>query len=497
MLRLACLALSLATFASAASRPNLLVFLVDDMGVMDSSVPFLTGPGGEPEIHPLNRFYRTPSMERLAARGIRFEQFYANSVCSPTRVSILTGQSSARHHTTQWINPSGNNHGPLGPRDWQWKGISERHQTLPGLLQAAGYRTIHAGKAHFGPEGSFGEKPDRFGFDVNIGGGAMGQPGSYYGRDDFGWKKGRKTHAVPDLGKYHGQDIYLTEALTLEMGAAIRGAVEADQPFFAYMAYYAVHAPFQPNRKYAAHYADAGRPPAARDFATMIEGMDASVGEILGLLDDLGVAEDTLVLFLGDNGTDAPLGGIDEIACAAPLRGKKGTHHEGGMRVPFIAAWARPAADSPLQKRLPIAAGTLSREVADVTDIFPTLLHLAEVGFRQPVDGDDLAPALAGGTLERTPRFLMHFPHAHRSSYFTVYREGDWKLVYHYTRKPGERCELFHLGRDPSESNDRAEAEPGVRKRMVAAMAEALEEAGAQYPRKAKDSEEPLKPVVR
>ena len=114
----------------AAARPNILVFLVDDMGVMDTSVPFLTGADGKPEAHPLNKFYRTPNMERLAQRGIRFEQFYANSVCSPTRVTLMTGQSSARHHTTQWIKPESNNAGPFGPRNWQWKGITRKHRTL-------------------------------------------------------------------------------------------------------------------------------------------------------------------------------------------------------------------------------------------------------------------------------------------------------------------------------------------------------------------------------
>lgn len=201
----------------AAEKPNILVFLVDDMGLMDTSVPFLTDGKGKPEVHPLNKFYRTPHMEDLASRGMRFEQFYANSVCSPTRVSIMTGKSSARHHTTQWIRSEGNNRGSQGPADWQWEGITKEDQTMAGLLSKAGYRTIYAGKAHFGPFESYGEYPDNFGFDVNVGGCSYGQPGSYYGQDSFGWKKGNKSRAVPHLEKYHGKDIYLTEALTLEM----------------------------------------------------------------------------------------------------------------------------------------------------------------------------------------------------------------------------------------------------------------------------------------
>ena len=103
------LSFSLAGFLDAAKKPNILVFLVDDMGLMDTSVPHLTDGNGQPKVHPLNKFYRTPGMELLASKGTRFETFYANSVCSPTRVSIMTGQSSARHHTTQWIRSEGNN----------------------------------------------------------------------------------------------------------------------------------------------------------------------------------------------------------------------------------------------------------------------------------------------------------------------------------------------------------------------------------------------------
>ncbi len=496
MRHLACFILALTLFASAAERPNLLVFLVDDMGLMDSSVPFLAAKDGEPETHPLNRLYRTPSMERLAKQGIRFETFYANSVCSPTRISIMTGQSSARHHSTQWIRSEGNNRGPQGPPEWRWEGITREDQTLPGLLKGAGYRTIHVGKAHFGPIGAFGEFPANFGFDVNIGGCSYGQPGSYYGKDGFGWIKGNKQRAVPDLESYHGKDIYLTEALTMEMNRAIGDAVAGGKPFFAYMAYYAVHAPFQPNHRYLDHYAGADVPKNAKAFATMIENMDASVGHILDHLGQLGVAEETLCLFLGDNGSDAPLGRDHEVASSAPLRGKKGTHYEGGMRVPFIAGWAKPDPGHPLQQRLPITAGTLSRQAADVTDIFPTLLKLAGVEYRQPIDGDNLAPALAGGKLDREAEWLMHFPHPHRSSYFTVYRKGDWKLIYHYTKPAGKRCELFNLAEDRSEQRDLAQEMPEVRKRMIASMIQALDDAGAQYPVESKDSAAPLKPVV-
>jgi arylsulfatase A-like enzyme len=189
------------------------------------------------------------------------------------------------------------------------------------------------------------------------------------------------------------------------------------------------------------------------------------------------------VLFLGDNGTDAPLGKEHEVACAAPLRGKKGTHYEGGMRVPFIAAWARPDSENAIQKRLPIPAHTLNRQVGMITDVFPTVLKLVGVPFAGPVDGEDLSPLLKGGSSATKRAFLMHFPHDHRSSYFTVFREGDWKLVYHYREPAGQRCELFDLANDRAESTNLAAQEPGQRDRMISAMAEALKAANAQYAR--------------
>ena len=148
------------TQLAAADKPNILVVLVDDMGLMDSSVPFLTDASGAAAVHPLNQHYRTPNMERLAANGSRFAQFYAHSVCSPSRISLMTGHNSARHHTTQWIRPGSRNSERNSPPAWQWPGLSEGQQTLVGLLHGHGYRTIHAGKGHFGPDGHHAELPD-------------------------------------------------------------------------------------------------------------------------------------------------------------------------------------------------------------------------------------------------------------------------------------------------------------------------------------------------
>ncbi|MCS6864085.1 MAG: sulfatase [Gemmataceae bacterium] len=493
----------LAMAAPALARPNIVVVLVDDMGVMDTSVPFLTDARGQPKVYPLNEFYRTPNMQRLADRGIRFSDFSSMSVCSPTRISLLTGQNAARHRTTNWINPDRDNGGPAGPPTWNWKGLKKTDVTLARLLQAAGYRTIHIGKGHFGPRNSEGEEPKNLGFDINVGGCSIGAPGSYYGQHNYDNPKGQVLRAVPHLDKYHGTETFLTEALTREAKAHIRAAVDEKKPFFLYFAHYAVHAPFQADPRFAAHYKNSGRPANAQAFATLIEGMDHSLGAILDHLEQLGVAEETIVFFLGDNGTDAPVGGPHEVASAAPLRGKKGSHYEGGTRVPFIAAWAKPKAHHPLQKPLPIPAGAIQTQPAAVYDLFPTILNLAgvEVPKDHVIDGAQLNRLLTGQS-DPTRRFtfLMHYPHApHRTDYFTTYREGDWKVIYHYF--PSEvsdnsHYELFHLATDPFESKNLAATEPEQLRAMMKGLVAALERQQALYPVDPHDKKTPQKPKI-
>ena len=392
----------------AADAPNIMIFLVDDMGVMDTSVPFLTDDEGKPKRYPLNDYYRTPSMERLANQGIRFSQFYAMSVCSPTRVSIMTGQNAARHRTTNWINPDQNNAGPNGAPDWNWEGLKMGDVTLPGVLKKQGYRTIHVGKGHFGPRAYEGSDPANLGFEVNVAGASIGAPGSYYGMQNFdrakkpNAKPGRGSMAVLGLEKYHGQDIFLSEALTLEAKDRVAQSLKEEKPFYLYFAHYAVHAPFDADPRFADHYKDSGKPASAQAFATLIEGMDKSLGDMLDYFWEAGVAENTLVFFLGDNGSDAPLGDQHVVACAEPLRGKKGAHYEGGMRVPFIAAWAKPNPENAFQKRLPIPAGAIQGQVGNVTDLYPTLMELVGGGEKSLnpdghiVDGKSLKTLISG-----------------------------------------------------------------------------------------------------
>ncbi len=496
----------IAVLHSAESKPtppNIVVFLVDDMGIMDTSVPFLTDAAGAPKRYPLNSFYRTPNMARLAARGIRFNNFCAMSVCSPTRVSIMSGQNAARHGTTNWINPDKNNRGPFGPPQWNWEGLKKNDVTLPRLLEAAGYETIHVGKAHFGPRKFSGAEPKNLGFDVNIAGCSIGAPASYYGMNNYGnGPKRVSSHAVPNLEKYWGTETFLSEALTIEAKAQVSDAVRANKPFYLYMAHYAVHAPFNSDPRFAANYKDSGKPPRAQAFATLIEGMDKSIGDILDHLDALGVAENTLIFFLGDNGSDAPLGGPHVVACAAPLRGKKGSHYEGGMRVPFIAAWARADKSNRYQNRLPIAVGAIQSQQASVCDLFPTILGLVDIpsptGY--VVDGARLDTLLTGKPdNSRSETFLMHYPHSpHRSNYFTCYRDGDWKVIYHYfpsKASDNSHYQLYNLANDPFESTNLATSEPDQLRRMMRGLIASLEKHNACYPVDKTDGITPLKPI--
>lgn len=491
--------------AYAADKPNIVVFLVDDMGPMDTSVPFMTDADGKPKRYPLNDYYRTPSMERLAKQGTRLNNFYAMSVCSPTRTSIVTGQNSARHQVTQWIRSENNNKGPFGPADWNWTGVDDPATTLPSVLKTQGYRTIYVGKAHFGPLGQPTETPKGIGYDINVAGCSWGQPGSYYGEHGYGHLKGNKKRAVPDLEKYHGTDTFLTDALTIETKALVEQAVKDDAPFFLHFAPYALHAPFQSNPKYAPNYADSDKSKPAQAYATLVESMDTALGELMDHLEKQGIAENTLIIFLGDNGGDAPLGPQKQAThghySCFPLRAKKGTHYEGGMRTPFIAAWAKPDPTNKWQKQLPIAQGVINQQLGTVMDLYPTILNLVDA--KPPsghvIDGHDLGKQLVSSESnpDRPNQLLMHFPHSHRSSYYTVFRAGDWKLIYHYfpQMNPAKtRYELFNLKADPFEKTNLADKEPNKVKRLINAMTKQLDEEGALYPVD-KDGNE-LRPIV-
>ena len=207
-----------ATLTTAQTkRPNIIMFLVDDMGWQDTSVPF----NGD-EVSALNHRYHTPNMERLAKFGVKYTQAYSCAISSPTRCSLMSGMNASRHRVTNWTleldqKTDAPSESLLLP-EWNYNGIQPEstrgqipHSTaitpLPQILKDNGYRIIHCGKAHFGARTTPGADPSNMGFDVNIAGGANGAPGSYLGTRNFG--EGSRF-AVGGLEKYHGQDIFLT-----------------------------------------------------------------------------------------------------------------------------------------------------------------------------------------------------------------------------------------------------------------------------------------------
>lgn len=518
------------------NTPNVLVFLVDDMGWQDTSVPFYY-KDGQPVVTELNNFYRTPSMERLAAQGMKFTNAYSCPVCSPARTSLMTGKNAAHHRVTNWTNPSrpelNESREPLphiqAPQ-WNMGGMNKAEIPLPRVLQDAGYRTITVGKAHFAPASERYSNPIHLGFDVNIAGNSIGQPGSYRSQENFG----SGTFHVPNLEQYHTrgtnpgleqqQQNFLTNALTLEMKKQIKAAVDDQAPFFAYMTHYAVHQPHgvpDPNGDTEA-YQDLrpGRTDfeenvtingTVGNFATLIQGMDKSLGDLMDYLKELGVADRTLVIFVSDNGGDAPIQQnhsfnipmIERISAVAPLRGRKGSRYEGGTRIPMIVGWAEASPSSPIQQEYPIAQNSVNHDIVAMWDFYPTILSMLKlkVPLEQEVDGEDISPYFRGdASFRRAQKIYQHYPHRHTyANFYSTYREGDWKIIYNYMDQYAHTVlysendyrtagrfpwQLFNLKDDISESNDLA-LDPAQKERlmrMARSLIRELHEADAQYP---------------
>lgn len=470
---------------AAQKQPNIIVFLVDDMGLMDTSVPFITDSQGNVQRQPLNDFYRTPNMERLAQQGIRFSTFYAQSLSSPSRACIMTGQNAARHGITTYINPEQNNRGDFGPLDWNWDGLRRKDFTLPRLLKSNGYKTIHVGKAHFGHWGAEAEFPEAIGFDVNIAGSGAGRPGSYLAEDGYGYSGGERTRAVPGLAKYHGTHTFLTEAITIEAKEQLRQVAAEQRPFFLYFAQFAVHFPLNVDDRFIDHYKDSGQSKKVNAFAALIEGMDKSLGDIINYLEELKIAENTLIFFVGDNGSASLIGEARGHGSSAPLRGMKGTEFEGGFRVPFIASWAKPTKAN--QRLLPIQQGGVQTQFGQLADLLPTIASIthSQIPDSAIIDGQDLSLLLTGAKdPNHSDIFLMHYPHKSRGSYYTSFRRGDYKIVYYYNPEHPETpsCVLYNLKDDPFENHNIAGQKPEIVRQLISQMAAELEAKEARYP---------------
>ena len=465
----------------AEEKPNILFFLVDDMGVGDTSVPFLY-ENEKPKRIQTNDLYRTPNMERLARSGRLFTQAYAYSVCSPTRISLMTGQSALRHGVTTWTHPKSSNVDTgrvqtktvKSPKDWTIRGLDLSLPLLPRILKKAGYDTLFAGKAHFGPDDTPAGNPLNLGFDVNIGGYGGGGLGSYHGKYKYSaaWRsKNNHQWDVPGLKQYHDLNTFLSEAITLEMKKAITKVCENKKPFYAYMSHYAVHAPYEVDERFKDNYPQLKGHALA--YATMVEGMDKSLGDLIEHLEKIGEAENTLLIFFSDNGST--------FHTNSPYRDKKGSKYEGGLRVPLIISWAKPDSSNPWQKKFSVTSDSVCHEIVSCVDMLPTILSIAGA---QPVkemilDGVDVSPLLSeNSSLKTLPKFTTHFPHKHRNTLFSTHREGDWKIIYNYG---SATWELYNLKKDPFEKKNLIFESITVGKRMGKSLLEILDSQDADY----------------
>ena len=449
-------------------RPNIVFVLADDLGWRD-----LSNEG--------STFYESPHIDRIAREGMRFTRGYAScQVCSPSRASILTGKYPTKHGITTWIGDrSGATWRDAGRHDSHLPAAYEHNlraseHTLAEVLRDAGYKTFFAGKWHLGSRDSW---PTEHGFEINMGGWEVGSPrGGFFSP----WTNPNLKPGPPG------------ESLTKRLGQETAAFIEAnkDKPFLAYLSFYAVHAPIQTTPALWTKYRDkAGSAGLAKErfifdrrlgvrqiqdcpiYAGMIEAMDDAVGVVLKKLDDLGLADDTIVCFTSDNGG---VSSGDAYATAnLPLRGGKGRQWEGGIREPFY-----------IKAPGSTKAGSTSAVPVHGIDWYPTLLELAgvELPREQDIDGVSLVPLLKGGKIAPRPLF-WHYPHygnqgGEPSSIIT---EDDWKLIHYHE---DGRDELYHITRDIGEQKDLASAESARAGTLRAKLDVWLKATGARFPEK-------------
>ncbi|VGO20384.1 sulfatase [Pontiella sulfatireligans] len=418
-----------AVLLAATEKPNFVFLLVDDLGWGDFGCY-----GAE--------FYETPNIDKLASEGMLFRNGYAAcTVCSPSRAAILSGCYPARLHLTDWIAGHKKPYAKLAVPDWTMK-IDHGRVLLPEALKEAGYATAFLGKWHLMPNGQPDMEqhyPTSHGFDINVGGREWGQPkgpGKYF--SPFG---------MPNLDDGKPGD-FLTDKLT-DAAIDYLDATDQQQPFLMYFAYYTLHGPIMAPAELVEKYKAKAQTFDNRkdEFlnparAGMVEKLDDSVGRIMAKLDELGIADNTVVVLTGDNGgdNDKTTGGFRDF---------KGFSHEGGVREPFVVKWPGKT-----------KAGSTCDVPVIGTDFYPTLLEMAGLPQRpdQHQDGISIVPLLTGkeARLERDQLF-WHYPHYHRTKPYGATRHGDWKLIEFFE---DGKLELYNLANDPAEATDLAAAHP-------------------------------------
>jgi arylsulfatase A-like enzyme len=420
--------------ASAGRRPNILFILIDDMGWRD--VGFMG-----------SKFYLTPNIDRLASQGMVFTRAYANGPnCAPTRACLMSGQYTPRHgvYTVGTSERGQASRRKLIPIK-NTTTLDPKFVTLAESLKSAGYVTAMMGKWHLG--GDAETCPEAQGFDVNVGGTAAGNPSSYFSP--------YHNPKLPDGPK--GE--YLTDRLTDEaikfidaQAKAQADAGAAPRPFFLYLPEYAVHTPLQAKadktEKYKSRPADGGQQNAT--YAAMIESTDDGIGRILARLDDLKLAENTLVIFFSDNG------GVGGITSNAPLRGAKGMLYEGGIREPMIVRW--PGKVKP---------GSKCGQAVIGIDFYPTFLEVAgaPAPAGQVLDGVSIVSLMTESGPPEPRAIFWHFPcylegatpSGWRTTPAGAVQMGDWKLIEFFE---DSHVELYNLADDIGETKDLAAAMP-------------------------------------
>ena len=451
-------------------RPNVLIILVDDLGYTDLSCMG-------------SKYYETPNIDQIARSGMTFTNGYATcQVCSPSRASILTGKFPARHGITDWIGEASgqewrkmNRHSRMLPPDYVHN-LPKNFITLPEALKEAGYKTFFAGKWHLGSKGSW---PEDHGFDINIGGWDPGSPKSYFAP--------YQNPNIPDGPKGENLEMRLARETVKFMKQ------NKNSPFFAYLAFYAVHAPIQTTMARWQKYRDKAEkmgiaePGFAMErqlphrlhqdnpvYAGLIESMDDAVGFVMHALKELGIDKNTIIIFTGDNG--GVTSGDAYSTNNYPLRGGKGYQWEGGIREPYFISvpWMK-------------LAGKRSDCPVSGTDLYPTILDLAGLPFRpdQHNDGVSLVPLLKDRKIAERA-LIWHYPHYGNQGGdpSSIIRKGDWKLI-HYFEDDHE--ELYNLKADLSETTDLSGEKPQLTRQLSRELFDYLHKVGAKFPVKDQD----------
>jgi len=441
-------------------KPNILYIMIDDLGWMD-----LRYQG--------NTDYYTPNIDQLAKQGMVFTDAYAAApVCSPTRAAAMTGLSPARLQITNHIPDRWEfyNDKEMGPGK-SVNQLDPKYNTIAERLKSEGYATGFIGKWHLAGSNSNAMPaeylPTNHGFDINIAGNPRGGPGAEGSFFD--------PYKLPNLESRKVGE-YLPDRLADEAITYMTEQKDLGNPFFLCLWNYTVHWPVEAPEHMYDKYAPNGNPNMHQKFQAMVEGMDIAIGKVLTSLDELGLAENTLVVFTSDNG---PFTGdiIGEITTTAPLKEEKGYLSEGGIRVPLIIRWPGK-----------IKPATISDEPVITMDFVPTFLQAAEKEYEEgEFDGESLLPLLTENTDLKRSSIFSHYPHYafHKLNKMgSAIRTGDYKLIYYLK---DEEVELYNLKEDLGESNDLSLQLPEKTTEMLDELKAWLKESNAQMPRKKED----------